>query len=77
MSTYKQEINELLGEKTTNFLYDCIEDGKFGKNELRGLASELKKMGTYNAYNNINSVTDNKRLYAELLDKVTVNAHFN
>ena len=78
MTTYKKNINDLLGEETPKFLYECMEDGQIGKDELKGLASELKQMGIFNGYKHRNpfSTTDAKSLFADLLDKVTVNAHF-
>ena len=72
--THREQLNSRLGGDVTNFLFDCIKDGRIGKDELRELASVLKKTPIYRAYKDRDPFDDKAaiNLLSDLLDKESV-----
>ena len=72
--THREQLNSRLGGDVTNFLFNCIKDGRIGKDELRTLASLLKGVPIYKAYKDRDPFDDKVaiNLLTDLLDKESV-----
>ena len=72
--THREQLNSRLGGDVTNFLFNCIKDGRIGKDELRELASVLKNIPIYKAYKDRDPFDDKAaiNLLSDLLDKESV-----
>ena len=67
---YKTEIKNLIGD-VANCLFESIEKGSVGKEELKRLASELELISIYNGYKDRDPFNANvaRSLLSDLLDE--------